>query len=232
MHLLFGVPAAEGSYPKHSQPVSERRKPDDIFETVKVFGPPLTIDQLQGPDKAAAAALAACPALEVTLLLLFRKVHGDHGGVMSYANHKRKLPYGFDRGARKRPAGTEGLLRWRPEPVGDLPSDVDDGVDWDKVVVEEEEARKAAKPQYYADSDSDANVSEAWSGLLHGRWGQLPYQDRAECSAVHCIACTMQLPIMKCKSAPLLSPVDMAGLCMSLSSQLRVCTHCWLLTGY
>lgn len=118
--------------------------------------------QLQDADKAAAAALAACAALEVTLLLLMRKVEGESGRVMSYAHHKRKQPWGFDRGPWKRPAGTERMLRWKPKPPA---SDEDDGVDWDKAVQEEEEARRAAKPEYYASSDSDSGVRTAWGGI-------------------------------------------------------------------
>jgi hypothetical protein len=103
----------------------------------KLFGPPLTIDQLQDSDRAAAAALAACPALEVTQLLMMRRIHGDSWQVSGYSNRKRKQPWGIDRGARKQPAGTEGLLRWKPEPPGALRSDEDDGVDWDKAIAEE-----------------------------------------------------------------------------------------------
>lgn len=164
--LGVGAPAAEGTYAKHAQPVSVRWEPDYYMKQVNKYGPPLTIDQLQDVDKAAAAALAACPALQVTLLLLMRKVEGESGRVTSYTRHKRKQPWGFDRGPWKRPAGTERMLRWKPEPPA---SDEDDGVDWDKAVEEEAEARRAAKPEYFASSDSDAGVSDARRGLMGGR---------------------------------------------------------------
>lgn len=145
----------------------------------KRFGQPLTIDQLQDSDRSAAAALAACPALEVTLLMLNREVHGDQDQVLTYSRRKRKQLWGFDRGPRKRPAEADGALHCQPEPPEELPEDADDGVDWDKAV-EEEERRPRAVRQY--GTDDYRMEFEDDSDCLVGVWVLLTLLD---CRSTH-----------------------------------------------